>query len=83
MSNYQLKMIVENEPLLDADTFQVKHNIHFKLSVLSDAQHDGRSWSESIIKHANSRLVDQIMYELKREISVFVDNVNPYCIHGE
>jgi hypothetical protein len=80
--NYNIESKIDPNVHMDRNSFMPVHKADIVLCILSDAQHDGRLWSEAFVGGEERLLVDEIMQELRPIVESLVEKAKPFAIHG-
>lgn len=79
--NYEVVVKEDTAVTLNRKTFCPQKTLQIDLKLQYDGQHDGHLWTKDWKEQCDSRLVEEIFDDVKKQIKEFVANVNPFSIH--
>lgn len=78
---YRIRTETYGNAALCPMTFCPMDTMKIGLSVLHDAQHDGRSWTLDEVKDSEDEMIENIMSDLRSKVEEFVRKSKPYHCH--
>ncbi len=81
-NNYRTSVSVDPKLYFDPDICMPFYKMNIEVTVLLDPQHDGHLWPATIVESEEIMLSEEILEEIRPEISKLVQKAKPFAIHG-
>lgn len=64
-----------------SDTYRPMQTLPVSISLVSEVQHDGRSWTDEFVTEMERSLYADIMIELEDVVKNHIKNTKPFACH--